>query len=216
MPNSKKKKVTGTENWPRFSNVTVLCFHFSQIHFSSGAHLSFSHPLFREMSSFLPLPAPSLIPPSECHHTIRPIIPKTLMETMTRTRTKKLQRQWQTHWQRQRQRQWQRQWWRQRQRQRQWHAISLINITVRVSPSIQLLPTHPVLQLTYKDSREMFYAPTTQFWLQFPPTRNNMRKWYSCAFLSMSQPSFDFSSTKLERKDGSGCIFLLLRGRELW
>ena len=75
-----------SENWPRSSNNTVLYFHFSQIHFSSGAHLSFSHPLFREMSSFLPLPAPSLIPPSECHQTIRPIIPKTLMETMTRTK----------------------------------------------------------------------------------------------------------------------------------
>ena len=47
-------------------------FHYSKIHLSYGDHLSFSHPLFREMSSFLLLPAPSLISPSECHQTICP------------------------------------------------------------------------------------------------------------------------------------------------
>ena len=46
--------------------------------------LSFSHPLSREMSSFLPLSDPSLISPSGCRQTIRPIFPKTKTTSKTK------------------------------------------------------------------------------------------------------------------------------------
>ena len=125
------QRVAETDHWPGSSNNTILYFYFRQINFSSGAHLSFCHPLFREMSSFLPLPALSLIPSSKCHQTIRSMFPKTVVKTVTKPMT--------CHF------------------PHQYHSQSV------TLPSFQLLSAHRVLQLTYKDSREMFYAPTTQF-----------------------------------------------------